>query len=206
MSSPLVPDAHLIHEYLGPAVDVLASGKVIVYPTDTLYALGVDATNPHAVNLLRTIKGREASKPILALVSDLEMLAQYAHVTTLAQELAERYLPGPLTLVLEAKNNLLHPIAGADGSVGFRIPDMPFCLALSRAFGKPITSTSMNLSGREQERTLEGMCVQIGENARHISLLCDFGTLPPSKPSTIVDVRGVQPVVLREGVVRIHTL
>ncbi len=193
-----------IAEYLQPALDALKAGGVIAYPTDTVYGLGADATDRSAVELVRRIKGRDANTPILALVSDMDMLERYADVTPLARELAAHYLPGRLTLVLEARGDHLAPVAQSDGSVGFRIPAMPFCLALARAFDRPITSTSMNLSGVQQEPALSGMLSQLGDRADHISLVCDAGVLPPSEPSTIVDARGLRPVVLRKGAVPIH--
>lgn len=197
-------DARFEDTYLAQALDALNAGGVIVYPTDTVYGLGADATNASAVSLVRRIKGRDARKPILALVSDMAMLARYAHVTPLAYELARRYLPGPLTLVLEAKDDSLAPIAGNDRSVGFRIPAMPFCLLLARSFDRPITSTSVNVSGMKQQPTLDAMLAQVGEHAGLISVLCDAGTLHPREPSTIVDARGETPIILRSGSVPIH--
>lgn len=197
-------DTCLVDTYAEPALGALATGGVIVYPTDTVYGLGADATNAAAVALVRRIKGREAEKPILALVSGVAMLARYARMTPLAHELARRYLPGPLTLVLEAKDDSLAPIAAGDGSVGFRIPAMPFCLLLAQTFDRPITSTSVNASGMQQQPTLDAMLAQIGERAGLISVVCDAGTLHPREPSTIVDARGETPIVLRSGSITIH--
>jgi len=160
------------------AVTALAEGVPIVYPTDTVYGLGADATSTEAVVLVKLVKEREGSKPILALVSDVEMMSEYAHVTPLARALAEEFLPGPLTLVLQIKNEQLKPIASLDGSVGFRIPDHSFCLDLVSRFGRPITSTSVNRAGKSQPRLLKEMLEQLGDNTKHVHLVVDAGELP----------------------------
>ena len=188
---------------------ILGGGGVIIYPTDTVYGLGADATNPQAVERVRTIKGRAAETPILAMVRDVEMLREYAHLTPLAEQLASTFLPGPLTLVLSPRTNALEPIAAPDGSVGFRIPDHPVCSAISSAFPKPITSTSLNRSGLPQPRTLSAMLEQVGEQAALVGTVIDHGTLPESLPSTIVDARDDAPRIVREGAIAaadiIHT-
>jgi len=186
-------------EAVQAAVRVLHAGGVIVYPTDTVYGLGADATNADAVALVRRIKGRDAAKPILAMVADLPMLEAYAEMTPLARRLAEAYLPGPLSLVLAVRGEALAPVASVDGSAGFRLPDQPFCRAVAAAFGRPVTSTSVNRSGEPQARDIQNMLAQLGEHARDISLIVDAGTLPLRPPSTIVDARGTEPVVLRAG-------
>lgn len=186
---------------LNRAVRILRAGGTIIYPTDTLYGLGADATNATAVARVRAIKGRDATKPILAMVADFDMLEQYAVLTPLARLLAEHFLPGPLTLVLTARTSALTPIAEADGSVGFRIPNQRLCSELSRRFGAPITSTSVNRTGMQQLEQVDEMLAQLGPNAQEIALVLDIGRLPSSMPSTIVDARGTMLKVLREGVI-----
>ena len=182
-------------------VSVFRAGGVIVYPTDTVYGLGADATNSKAVELVRTIKGRDAAKSILALVADRAMLEQYAEVTPLAARLAGAFWPGPLSLVLTVRNDTLASIASTDGSAGFRMPNHAWCTALVAAYGRPITSTSVNRSGRAQPKTLPDMLDQLGIQADRISLVVDAGTLPVTAPSTIVDARGDTPLILREGTI-----
>jgi len=179
----------------------LAEGGVIVYPTDTVYGLGADASSAEAVAKVRALKGREEAKPLLATVADLAMLESYAEVTPLARKLAAAFWPGPLSLILAARDDTLAPITGTDGTIGFRMPDQPFCLALARAFGKPITSTSVNRSGAVQPRSLAGMLSQLDHAAQDIALTVDVGELPGRTPSTIVDVRGAQVRVVREGAI-----
>jgi len=189
-------DAHIQN-----ASAILSQGGVVVYPTDTVYGLGADATNAHAVGRIRTIKGRAADTPILAMVRNVDMLRSYAELTPLAEALAAALLPGQLTLVLTPRNDALTSIAAPDGSVGFRIPDHPLCAALSTSFERPITSTSVNRSGMPQPRTLSAMLDQLKEASELIDYTFDSGTLPASPPSTIVDVRGDTPLIVREGAI-----
>jgi L-threonylcarbamoyladenylate synthase len=188
------------------AVSVLKNGGVIAYPTDTVYGLGADATNSEAVMRIREIKSRVDDKPILAMVADFAMLEEYAELTPLARAIAEEFLPGPLSLVLTSRDDRLAPVAGKDHAVGFRMPDTELCRVLPRAFGRPVTSTSLNKAGQPQPRTLQLMLEQLGDNQSLINLVIDEGELPMSSPSTVLDVRGEKAILLREGAVSANTL
>ncbi len=183
------------------AVKVLRAGGVIVYPTDTVYGIGADATNSIAVERVRAIKGGEDTKPILAMVAGMTMLEEYAVMTPLARALTEHFLPGPLTLVLDTRSDALAPIATHDGSVGFRMPDDHVCIAITTVLGRPVTSTSVNRSGVPQPQELSDMLVQIAHKSKGVDLVLDKGTLPLRAPSTIVDARGASPVFLRIGAI-----
>lgn len=196
---------HLQDDTLDKAVAaaeaVLRSGGVIVYPTDTVYGLGADAKNADAVERIVRIKQRDANKPMLVMVASLDEAAAFAEVTPLARSLAAEFLPGPLSLEL-AKNDasLLPPIGGLD-FVAIRIPDHFFCSALARRYRAPITSTSVNVTGHEQPRTLDAMLEALGPNTELVDLVIEGGTLPASQPSTLVDARGERASILREGAV-----
>ncbi len=178
------------------------NNDIILYPTDTLYGLGVDATNPEAVLRLQELKGRDDKKPISIAVDSLEMLEQYAQVTALARKLAKKFLPGKLTLILCANPGIrTKGVVGSDGSVGVRIPNHPQALALIQKIGKPITATSANVSGMLPENTVEKILTQFGEKAGMISRVIDGGELPLNTPSTVVDARGEKPIILREGAI-----
>lgn len=183
------------------AVDVIRNGGVIAYPTDTVYGLGADATHQEAVSLIRVIKGRVDDKPILAMVADLGMLEEYAELTPIARAIAEQFLPGPLSLVLTARDERLKPITSKEGGVGFRMPNHPLCNELVTALGRPITSTSLNRAGQPQPRTLPLMLEQLGDKNNLVSLVIDEGELPMSSPSTVLDVRGDRALLLREGAI-----
>jgi len=186
--------------YVGKSIEVLRVGGVVLYPTDTLYALGADAFSDEAVAKVFAIKGRGKRKSISAVFSDMAMVERYAKVNDAAKRLAEKFLPGPLTLVLKKKAGIKTGIARDRGTIGIRIPNHPFCLALAKEFGKPITATSANISGEETKNSVDEILKQLGSAAEHIDLAIDAGELPPSLPSTVVDCSGAEPKILREGV------
>ncbi len=180
---------------------------ITLYPTDTLYGLGVDATSQEAVARLIALKGRPDGKPISVVVSDMDMLREYAHVTPLAKRLASKFLPGKLTLVLEALPEKFAPgIVAPDGSVGFRIPAHPAPRELVLRYGKPLTATSANVSGMLTESTVQKILGQFGEQASWVGEIIDGGELAHSPASTVVDARGTSPVIIREGAITTSTI
>lgn len=185
------------------AAEILRAGGVVLYPTDTLYGLGADALSDDAVAKVYTIKGRDGKKPVHCVVSDMSMAERYVEVNSagwrIARKLAEKLLPGALTLILKKKKGIDGGIARDMDTVGIRIPDNEFCLALAREFGGCITTTSANKAGMETERNVEKILEQLGEAS--IDLVVDAGPLPSRQPSTVVDVSGKEPVILREGAI-----
>jgi L-threonylcarbamoyladenylate synthase len=181
------------------AAEAIRDGGIIIYPTDTLYGLGADALSDEAVAKIYAIKGRDPHKPIHAIVDSLEMAERYAHLNGTARVLAKNFLPGPLTLILKKKTGIDTGIAKGIATFGIRIPDNAFCIALARAYGAPITTTSANMSGMQPERTVEKILAQmIGAD---IALVVDAGEIPMSAPSTVVDCSGERPLILREGAI-----
>lgn len=178
---------------------------IVLYPTDTLYGLGVDATRAEAVSRLQELKGRDEGKPISIVVSNISMMEEYALVTPLAQKLSQQFLPGKLTLILEAKN-LPENLTAGTGTVGVRIPNHPVPVQLVRELGKPITATSANVSGMKTERSAQAILAQFGDKASWITNVIDEGELPESAPSTVVDARGDVPIVVREGAIPSHLI
>ncbi len=174
---------------------------IVLFPTDTQYGLGVDALNADALKRLRALKGRDDGKPISVMVSDMDMAAEYAEVTPLAERLAEQFLPGKLTLVLSAKSVLPEELTAGTGTIGIRIPNHLLCLSMVRELGRPITATSANMSDKEPEKTPEKILAQFGAKASDISKVIDLGELPESLPSTVVDARTETPIILREGAI-----
>lgn len=174
---------------------------IYLYPTDTVYGLGVDARDREAVLALRALKGSGAEKHYSIAVSDIDMMRQYAEVTPLAERLAKKFLPGKLTIVLRPKN--LPPELG-DGSdeIGVRIPDHPVVHELIKKVGGPITATSANVSGMSPESTVEKILSQFGDRASDIIYDISWPkVLPESLPSTVVDARGDVPILIREGAI-----
>ena len=194
--------------YMNPK-DILNGGGILLYPTDTLYGLGVDALNVEALKKLRALKGREDGKPISIVVSDMEMAEEYAEVTPLALKLTEAFLPGKLTLILNAKDSLPAELTAGTGTVGVRIPNNILCLNIARELGRPYTATSANVSDMDPKNSVPEILAQFGARAGMIDRIIDVGELLESLPSTVVDVRGPAPHVIREGAISetdIHAL
>lgn len=182
------------------AAQVLKNGGIVLFPTDTLYGLAVDVTNPKVLQRLRDLKGREKKKPISVIVSGVDSISAYAQMNDTAQRLAECFLPGALTLVLPATSKIPQEVT-LNGSIGIRVPDDAFCLALARAFGKPYTATSANKSGCETPATVSEVIAQFGHAAREIALAIDDGDRKGKTPSTVVTTVDGVPYVLREGAI-----
>ena len=190
---------------LATAVAHLEAGRVLAYPTETVYGLG-GACTPDAVDAVRRLKGREADKPLLVLVPSADAVEELRW-TDDARELAAVFWPGSVTLVLDDPDGRFPPgVRSAAGAVGVRLSPHPVVRRLLSGFGAPITSTSLNEPGSPP--------VPSGHEAREVLgrlggsgvLLVDAGTLPPSQPSTVVDCTGPSPRVLREGAVPIQRL
>ena len=190
-------------EAIKKAVRVLAEGGLIIYPTETCYGVGVDATNPDAVKKLLAYKDRPEGKAISVAVADEAMAREYVDVNETAQNLYENFLPGPITVISESKHKIAPGIEAEDGSLGIRIPNYPFTLELIKQFGKPITATSANLSGRKTPYAIKDILDNTSEkNRKLIDLVIDAGELPHNPPSTVVDTRLNDERILREGSIR----
>lgn len=184
---------------------LLREGKVIIYPTDTIYGLGADARNPEAITLINRIKARtgEAQKPLLIACASVAMARTYALFDERAERLAEVFLPGPLALVLPARGVLPKVLIGEDGTIGIRIPKHPFTTALSLALGAPVVSTSVNKTGAAPLSRPEDASTVLGSEADLVSCIFDAGHLASStSPSTVVHCCGEEaPYILREGAI-----
>jgi L-threonylcarbamoyladenylate synthase len=183
------------------AREVLQAGGVIIYPTDTVYGLGCDAFSDVAVAKIYAIKGRDPHKPISCIVRDLDMAAEFGEVNDVARKLAEKFLPGPLTIILKKKEGVESGIARGTDAIGIRIPNNEFCLNLARSYGKPFTTTSANLSGVLTASTVEEILEQLGDKAKTIDLAVTGVALANTLPSTVVDVRVDVPTILRVGAI-----
>ncbi|MCR4264078.1 MAG: L-threonylcarbamoyladenylate synthase [Candidatus Roizmanbacteria bacterium] len=194
----LSPSNHT--EVIKQVIRVLQSGGIVIYPTETCYGVGVDATNPEAVKKLLAYKERPSGKAISIAVCDEEMARKYVEVNETARNLYKNFLPGPVTVISRSKHNVAQGIEAEDGSLGIRIPDYPFTLELIKQFGKPITATSANLSGRKTPYSVQDILNTASEkNKKLIDLIIDAGELSPNPPSTVVDTRMNDERVLREG-------
>lgn len=186
------------------AVEVLKKGGLVIYPTETLYGIGADATNKDAVKKLTRYKNRSFGKPYSIAVIDLNMARKYASVNKTAEDLYRKFLPGPITVVSQGKHNLAPGIESETGSLGIRIPDHPFIRKLITEFKKPVTATSANASYKKRPYKIEDVLENISNTQRGmIDLIVDAGELPRNEPSTVVDTTLDDPVILRQGEVRL---
>ena len=179
------------------AAEFLRNDGIVAYPTDTLYGLGADPFSPKALAKILLVKGRNADKGLPLLLADADDVDLVARPDSpLFQALADSFWPGPLTLVLEPASGLDDPVLGPTGAVGVRVPDHPVPRALARVLGKPIVGTSANPSGGPDPITARQVRCSLGEK---IDFVIDGGPAHRGLPSTVVDLTGPRPKILRAG-------
>jgi L-threonylcarbamoyladenylate synthase len=184
---------------LAEAVAVLKGGGLVVYPSDTVYGLGAAASDERAVARAFAAKGRLAEKALSLLLADVGDMARLcAEVPATAKLLAERFWPGPLTLVLRRSPAFHTAALGGGDNVALRVPDHPFLRDLIRAVGEPITGTSANRSDRPSCRTAAEVERELGDA---IDLIIDGGPSRVGRESTVVDITADTPKILREGAI-----
>jgi L-threonylcarbamoyladenylate synthase len=186
----------------------LQDGKVLAYPTETVYGFG-GAVDRDAVERLVELKRRPPAKPFLLLVSDSSMLERMdLRLSSMAAQLAARHWPGPLTLVLPGGERRVPPrLRGPEGGVAVRWTSHPALQRMIAVYGDPITSTSANLPGLPPAMTAGEIVEQWGEAvARGILRVLDGGRLEASEPSTVVDCTGRRPRVIRPGAIPAEVL
>ena len=176
---------------------------MIAYRTDTFYGLGADPFNSSAVARIRTLKGRD-DKPILLLISDLDQLERL--VVESSQEfsdLAEKFWPGPLTIIGKAVDDLPDEITAGTGTVGVRLPNDETVRQLVRDCGGVLTATSANPAGRSPARSAEEVRAYFPEG---IDLIVDGGEVTATEPSTVLDATTSPPRIVREGAIRANEI
>ncbi|MBN2359872.1 MAG: threonylcarbamoyl-AMP synthase [Deltaproteobacteria bacterium] len=187
---------------LQQAIALLRTGHVVAYPTETFFGLGADALDEAAVETLRAIKGR-GRKPISVVIADTDMLTQVAHpLRGVGLALANAFWPGPLTLVVPVKPEVPLNLRAGGSTIGVRVSSHPVARALAAGLGRPLTSTSCNRAGN-REPTRPG---QIDAEVRAAIAGYLEGATPGGQPSTIVDLSGPRPLLLRQGAIGIDRL
>ena len=177
---------------------ILKKGGLVAYPTDTVYGLGADIRQADAVDEVYQVKSRPRNMAFPLLVSSIAEIEKLtAEVTPLAKALIEAFLPGALTLVLRASDSVPSYLRTEGGTVALRIPAHPVPIALIRGAGEAIVGTSANLSGRPSPVTAGEVKAQLGDQ---VDIIIDGGRCS-GKESTIVDVTGEKPIILREGII-----
>ena len=176
----------------------------MVFPTDTLYGLGADVFSLPALQRIFSIKGRPADLALPVLVADMDQLEAVAlPMSSQARRLAQRFWPGPLTLVMHRSPDLPDLVTGGADTVAVRMPGHPVPLELARRLGRPITGTSANLSGQPDLLDLGALENQLGNLVDHI---IQTGPVPAGTASTIMDVTGDAPQLLREGAISLEEI
>ena len=176
------------------AIKALKTGNLIVYPTDTLYALGADIFNDDAVKKVFKVKKRPSSDPLSVAVANFDAITKIAYTNDVVKKVVERFLPGPLTIILQKKDPVSNVITSGLDKIAVRIPKNDIALDLLSAFG-PLTVTSANIHGEKTPYVIKEIMMQFSTN---ISVYLDDGRLD-AKPSTIVDLTLEKPTIVRKG-------
>ena len=189
---------------LAHAVRLLRAGRVIAFPTDTVYGVGANGFDERAVEQLFDAKNRARDKALPLLLAHTRELQRVAReIPPIAQLLAKNFWPGALTIVLFAKANVPRIVTAGGETVAVRVPNHPTARALIDAFGAPLAATSANISGAPDPQTAQQVFAQL--NGR-IPLILDHGATRGNMPSTVIDVTVEPPRVVRVGAMRVEEL
>lgn len=181
-------------------IAVLKTGGLVIFPSDTVYGLLVNATNHKAVEKLIRFKNRPPGKPISVFLSGFEMLKSQVKTREDNLKILEELLPGPFTVILDSLHKVDSKLESEKGTLGVRLPDYSLVAELVKRFGQPITATSANISGRSSHYSIETLMKDLSkEKTDLIDLVVDAGQLPRNKPSTIVDLTSSKIKLLRRG-------
>lgn len=184
---------------LKKAVTLLKEGCLVAMPTETVYGLAADAKNPEAIKKIFRAKGRPADHPLIVHIADILQLHAWAiDISPQARQLAEAFWPGPLTLILKKNSQVSDLLTGRQDTIGIRIPRHPIAQALLQAFGGGVAAPSANRFGRISPTTAEAVREELGDK---VDLILEGGQCEVGVESTIVDVSGEIPRVLRPGMI-----
>jgi L-threonylcarbamoyladenylate synthase len=190
---PRTADTAAIHE----AALLLRQGGLVAFPTETVYGLGADARNVSAVQRIFTAKGRPANHPLIVHIADAALLDEWAgHVPEAARRLAAQFWPGPLAIILNKKPDVPLAVTGGQDTVALRVPNHPVALQLLRAFGGGVAAPSANRFCRISPTQAAHVAQELGDS---VDLILDGGACQVGVESTIVDLSGGQPRLLRPG-------
>jgi L-threonylcarbamoyladenylate synthase len=189
---------------ISKAADILGKGGLVAFPTETVYGLGADASQPEAVHKIFQAKNRPAHHPLIVHIASIHQLSEWASVITpKVQRLAEAFWPGPLTLILPKQERVLMSVTGGQMSVGLRIPNHPIAKALLHAFGKGVAAPSANQFTHLSPTRASAVREELGES---VDLILDGGACAVGVESTILDMTGEQPVMLRPGMITLKMI
>lgn len=182
------------------AIDCLNNGGLIIFPTETAYGVGVDATNANAVTKLLNYKKRPTGKAIsIALPSRLEA-QKYVEINKFADNFYKEFLPGPVTIISKSLNNVDKRLESENGTLGVRVPNYSLILKILEKFKKPITATSANVSGAKTPYSIADVIENLPKKSLDlIDLVIDAGELPKNPPSTVIDTTSNDLTIIRQG-------
>ncbi len=187
---------HPSYKPIKEVADSVLKGAVMIYPTDTIYGLGCDIFSKQATARISKIKKRDASKPFSIVCENIGQISEFAFLSNSGYRLLKRTLPGPYTYILEARHaNMPKKMLGKRNSVGVRIPDHPICDKLIKLIGRPIVTTSVNLA---DDQPLTDLSMLSKSFSDQVDIAIDIGPIL-SDPSTVIDLTGEEPVVIRKG-------
>lgn len=191
---------------LSVAVQALQQGQTIAYPTETSYGFGCDVTNHEAVHKIFQIKGREAGKPMLMVVANLEQIKPYIVWDERLELINKKYWPGPLTVVVPARLPiaLAHGIVSADGWIAFRVTSNAIAKELAETLGKPLVSTSANVAGEPPLYSATDIVTKFSTQREQPDILIDAGDLPKVLPSTIIKLAPGRIEIIRQGTITVE--
>ncbi|MCU0310565.1 MAG: L-threonylcarbamoyladenylate synthase [Acidimicrobiales bacterium] len=196
-SEPTGPEVVAGLEGVARAASALRAGGLVAFPTETVYGLGADAAAPAAVARIYEVKGRPVDHPLIVHLGDADLLDAYAeHVPPAARLLADAFWPGPLTLLLWRSPKVVDAVTGGRPTVGLRVPDHPVARLLLEEFGGGVAAPSANRFGRVSPTTAADVVAELGDG---VDLVLDGGPCAVGVESTIVDLTGDEPLVLRPG-------
>lgn len=199
MSDPINNVANTEQGAIAAAIAALRGGELVVYPTETFYALGADPFSEAALSRLFELKGREPGKTVALIAADMaSALSLACEIPAGARRLADAFWPGPLTLVVRARAGLPADLIGPDGGIGVRVSPHPIACALAAGLGHPVTATSANVSGRPAAVTLAEVRAAFGEK---VKVYLDGGTLAGGAPSTLVGFNSAGFRMIRAGAI-----
>jgi L-threonylcarbamoyladenylate synthase len=197
-------DVYLQNSYIKKAANILQTGGLVAFPTETVYGLGADATNEAAVKKIFQAKGRPSDNPLIVHLAKMEQIGQWVkEISPLAKRLIKHFSPGPITYVMEHQGTFAENVTAGLSTVGIRIPEHELALALLELTGIPIAAPSANRSGRPSPTSAAHVKEDLNGK---VDIILNGGSTSVGVESTVVDVTGEIPILLRPGGVTLEDL
>ena len=186
-------------ESISQAAEILKQGGIVAFPTDTVYGLGAICTDEEAVKKIFAAKGRDEGKPLSILVASIEQAEKIAlEIPEKARRLMEKYWPGALTVVLKKRPEISDVVSAGKDTIGIRMPNSRMTVSLLEAAGMPLAAPSANTSGKRSSVSAEDVICDLNGK---VDMILDGGICPVGISSTVVDLTGDKPIILREGTI-----